>query len=439
MKGTPSPRIIYPQLQRVAELASEAPTMVMTTLAHYVNAELLKEAYRLIRKDGAVGIDGMSAAEYEVNLDENLDDLLRRCKTGQYRAPAVRRVYIPKADGTQRPIGIPTIEDKVLQRAIAMVLESVYEQDFLDCSYGFRPGRSAHQAVQVLWEGLMKMGGGTVIEVDIEDFFGTLDHKHLNDFLDQRIRDGVLRRTIGKWLHAGIMEDGQRITTDKGSPQGGNISPVLANIYLHNVLDIWFTEEVVPRLKGRAFLVRYADDTVCVCEREDDASRIMEVLPKRFSRYGMKLHATKTRKISFQSPSRGNGSGQTPGTFDFLGFTHYWGKSRQGKWVVKRKTAKDRLRKSVHAISEWCQHHRHEKVAVQAQMLRRKLQGHYGYYGITSNGRSLNSFYRGVCKAWYRGLRRRSQTRHLTWGSMNVLLLKHPLPQPRIVHSTYRP
>lgn len=224
MAGTSRPKIIYPELQRVATLASEAPTMVLTTLAHHIDADLLREAYRLIRKDGAAGIDGMSAADYEVRLEHNLEDLLRRFKAGQYRAPAVRRVYIPKAGGKRRPIGIPTIEDKVLQKAVSMVMESVYEQDFLECSYGFRPGRSAHQALEAPWKGLMGMGGGVVIEVDIEDFFGTLGRQHMEAFLDQRIRDGVIRRTIGKWFNAGVMEDGHHSRPERGTPQGGNIS-----------------------------------------------------------------------------------------------------------------------------------------------------------------------------------------------------------------------
>jgi len=438
MAGTSRPRIIYPQLQRVATLASEAPTMVMTTLAHHIDSDLLREAYRLIRKDGAAGIDGVTAADYEVNLEDNLDDLLRRFKTGQYRAPAVRRVYIPKAGGKRRPIGIPTLEDKVLQKAVSMVMESVYEQDFMECSYGFRPGRSAHQALDALWKGLMGMGGGVVIEVDIEDFFGTLDRHHLETFLDQRIRDGVIRRTIGKWFNAGVMEDGHHSKPEKGTPQGGNISPILANVYLHHVLDVWFAQEVLPRLRGKAFLVRYADDCVIVCEREDDASKIMAVLPKRCGKYGLQLHHDKTRMLTFRPPSLGSGSGVRPGTFDFLGFTHHWGQSRQGRWVVKRRTAKDRLAQSVKAISEWCRLHRHDPVKTQAHELGRKLRGHYGYYGITGNARALSNFHHQVCRKWYGWLRRRSQQRTLTWEQFHRLRLRHPLPPPRVVHSVFR-
>lgn len=284
----------------------------------------------------------------------------------------------------------------------------------------------------------MKMGGGTVIEVDIEDFFGTLDHHQLNDFLDQRIRDGNIRRAIGKWLNAGVMEDGKHIRSDKGTPQGGNVSPCLANIYLHHVMDVWFTKEVLPHLKGKAFLVRYADDCVCVCEREDDASRLMEVLPKRFGKYGMKLHPTKTRKITFRPPTQESGAGKQPATFDFLGFTHYWGKSRQGKWIVKRRTAKDRLRRSVKAISLWCRIHRHDKMASQAHDLAKKLYGHYSYYGITGNAACLESFRLQVGLTWYKWLRRRAQKRTLSWERFNEMLIRYPLPSPRIVHSVFR-
>lgn len=235
--------------------------MVFTTLAHHIDLELLHEAYRKTRKDGAPGIDGQTATEYAADLEGNLRSLLDRFKSGTYRAPPVRRVYIPKADGkTQRPIGIPTFEDKVLQRAVTMVLEAVYEQDFLDCSYGFRPNRSAHQAIEALWRGLMDMGGGVVIEVDIKSYFDTIEHQHLRDFLDKRVRDGVLRRAIDKWLKAGVLEEGSVHRVEEGTPQGGVVSPLLANIYLHEVLDTWFAAVVVPRLRAKGFMIRYADD-----------------------------------------------------------------------------------------------------------------------------------------------------------------------------------
>lgn len=278
MQGTPSPANVSTKLQGIAELARKAPDLAFTTLAHHIDLELLQEAYRRTRKDGATGIDGQTATEYAANLQENLQSLLNRFKSGTYRAPPVRRVHIPKADGkTLRPIGIPTFEDKVLQRAVTMVLEAIYEQDFLDCSYGFRPNRSAHQALEALWRGLMDMGGGVVIEVDIKNYFDTVEHGHLRSFLDRRVRDGVLRRAIDKWLKAGVFEESSMHRADEGTPQGGVVSPLLSNIYLHEVLDTWFASDVVPRLQGRAFMVRYADDVVIVLAIEDDARRVMEV------------------------------------------------------------------------------------------------------------------------------------------------------------------
>ena len=262
----------------------------------------MREAYRRIRKDAAAGVDGVTAAQYEADLEANLSGLLERFKSGRYRAPAVRRVHLEKPGTSKtRPIGIPTLEDKILQRAVLMVLEPVYEQDFLDCSYGFRPGRGAHQALQSLWEGLMEFGGGWVIDLDIEDFFGSVEWGHLRSFLDQRVQDGVIRRAIGKWLNAGVMEAGELSYPQRGTPQGGVVSPTLSNVYLHEVLDQWFEHEVKPRLRGRAFEVRYADDAVLVFEHEDDARRVLGVLAKRLEKYGLRLHRDKTRMVELQS------------------------------------------------------------------------------------------------------------------------------------------
>jgi RNA-directed DNA polymerase len=261
MPGTPSPDPISTRQQRIALLARQSPQAALTTLAHHIDIDWLNEAYRRTRKDGAVGVDGQTAEDYAVDLEANLRSLLDRAKSGRYQAPPVRRVHIPKGTGSEtRPIGIPTFEDKVLQRAVTMVLEAIYEQDFLDCSYGFRPGRSAHQALDALWHRLMEVKGGCVLEIDIRKFFDTLDHRHLQAILRQRVRDGVLLRLIGKWLNAGVLEEGCVTHLEAGSPQGGVISPALANAYLHEVLDTWFEQTVKPRLKGRASLIRYADD-----------------------------------------------------------------------------------------------------------------------------------------------------------------------------------
>jgi len=438
MAGTQGLDSISLRLQRIAELARRRPQEALTTLAQHIDLDLLLEAYRRTRKDGAVGVDGLTAETYTENLEGNLRALLERAKSGTYRAPPVRRVHIPKAGGAKtRPIGIPTFEDKVLQRAVAMVLGAVYEPSFRDGSYGFRPGRSAHQALQVLWKGLMDMGGGWVLELDIERFFDTLDHRRLREILRQRVRDGVLLRLIGKWLRAGVLEDGRLMHPEAGTPQGGVISPLLANVFLDEVLDGWFEDVVRPRLRGRSFLVRYADDAVLVFEREEDARRVFEVLPKRFAKYGLSLHPEKTRLVAFGRPRR-RGGGPRPETFDYLGFTHYWGRSRRGFPAVLRKTARDRFTRSLRAVSQWCRRHRHLPVAEQHRALGQKLRGHYAYYGITGNAPALLRFYRAAERVWRQWLDRRSHRARMSWDRFWRMKVRYPLPSPRVVHSVYR-
>lgn len=428
---------VFTKLERVAKQAREAPELRFRTLAHHIDVDWLKEAYRRTRKDGAVGVDEQSAQEYAVNLEENLRSLLDRAKSGTYRAPPVKRAYVPKGDGEQRPIGIPAFEDKVLQRAVVMVLEAVYEQDFLDCSYGFRPGRSAHQALADLQREAVWTAGGWVLEVDIRKFFDTLDHGKLREILRLRVLDGVLLRLIGKWLHAGVLEAGSVSYPDKGTPQGGVISPILANIYLHEVLDRWFERDVKPRLKSKALLVRYADDAVFLFADETDARRVFAVLGKRLGKYGLALHPNKTQLVNFrrpdrQSPPQGGGAVSRPGTFNLLGFTHYWGKSRRGKWVVKRRTAKDRFTRSLKRVADWCQQHRHHEVRWQWQMLGKKLRGHFGYYGIIGNYEALARFRHEVIGVWRKWLDRRSQRARMSWEKMHRLLERYRLPLPTI-------
>jgi group II intron reverse transcriptase/maturase len=411
--------------------------VALTTLAHHIDIDWMHEAYRRTRKDGAVGVDGQTAQDYAADLEGNLRSLLDRAKSGRYQAPPVRRVHIPKGTGPEtRPIGIPTFEDKILQRAVAMILESVYEQDFLDCSYGFRPGRSAHQALDALRHRLMEVGGGWVLEIDIRKFFDTLDHRHLHAILRRRVRDGVLLRLIGKWLKAGVLEDGCVTHPEAGSPQGGVISPALANAYLHEVLDTWFERTVKPRLKGRASLIRYADDAVLVFAREDDARRVLDVLPKRFGKYGLTLHPEKTRLVPFQRPRpaarAGDPRGERPGTFDFLGFTHHWGRTRQGGWAVTRKTAKGRFCRSLKAVSEWCRAHRHLPLKEQWAALTAKLRGHYAYYGITGNFASLRTFRFRVRSVWHKWLSRRSTKARIPWERFGELERRYPLPPARL-------
>lgn len=407
--------------------------MVLTTLAHHIDEEFLREAYKRTRKDGTVGVDGQTAAMYAADLDENLKKLLNQFKSGAYKAPPVLRIEIPKGDGKTRPIGIPSFEDKVLQRAVIMVLEAIYEQDFLDCSYGFRPGRSAHQVLERLWKGLMRMNGGWVLEVDIKDFFGSLDHGHLRSFLNQRVRDGVIRRTIDKWLAAGVLKEGQLLRSEMGSPQGGVVSPMMSNIYLHEVMDKWFETIVKPRLRGEAFMTRFADDIVCVFANEGDARKVYDVLPKRFAKYGLELHETKTRLVNFRPPS--GKSGANPECFDLLGFTHRWGRSRKGFAIVQRRTSKERLKRAIKRIYEWCKSNRHKPLKEQHQQLVLKLRGHYGYYGITGNYKQLSNFHYQTILNWFKWLRRRSQKAAVNWQRFNAIYRVYPLPTPRLVRS----
>lgn len=435
MAETQGSTTVSTKLERIAKLAKDRPNVALTTLAHHIDLDWLREAYRRTRKDGATGVDGQGAEAYVEHLEDNLRRLLDRAKDGSYRAPPVRRVHIPKGDGSQtRPIGIPTFEDKVLQRAVTMLLEAVYEQSFHDFSFGFRPARSAHQALEALRDATMAMRGGWIVEVDIKKFFDTIDHARLREILHQRVRDGVLLRLIGKWLNAGVLEGTTLEYPDEGTPQGGVISPLLANIYLHEVLDEWFVRDVRPRLRGQATLVRYADDFVFIFERQDDAMRILDVLPERFGKYGLELHPDKTRMVEFNRPSRDvdNDDNDGPGTFDLLGFTHYWAKSRNGNNVVKRKTAKDRFRRALRQIYEWCRINRHRPVAEQHATLKKKLEGHYRYYGLPTNAPALTALRRRTVSAWRKWLSRRSQKARLTVAAMNELLARYPLPDPRI-------
>lgn len=422
------------KLERIAKLAKDKPGVRLLTLAHHIDGNWLREAYRRTRKDGARGVDGQGAEQYAAQLEDNLQSLLDRAKSGRYRAPPVRRVHIPKGDGSDtRPIGIPTFEDKVLQRAVAMVIGEVYEQEFHDFSYGFRPGRSALQAVEAVQNAAWRMGGGWLVEVDIKKFFDTVAHVHLREILSQRIGDGVLLRLIGKWLNAGVVEGPTLSYPDEGTPQGGVISPLLANIYLHTVLDEWFVRDIQPALEGKAEMVRYADDLVVLFESKWDAERFLAVLPKRFGKYGLTLHPDKTRMVSFQRPDHVVNDEDRPGTFDFLGFTHHWAVSRKGNWIVKQRTAKDRFRRALRRLRTWCRWHRHDPVKEQHRTLTEKLNGHYAYYGITSNFAQISRFFYRAHFVWQAALARRSQ-RGMPWRTMEKLLERYPLPAPRIVH-----
>ncbi len=433
MRDTQKSKLISTQLRQIAEQARQHPDRVFTSLAHLMAVDFLREAYRRVRKDGAPGLSGVTAKDYAKNLDKNLEDLYRRLKGRVYSAPAIKRVWIDKEKGKKRPIGITEFEDKVAQKAVAMLLSAVYEQDFYKFSYGFRESCSAHQAIKEIRDNCMFQGIGWIVDADITGFFDNLDKAWLRRFIKQRVNDGGLLRLIGKWLNAGVVEGDVISYSDKGTPQGGTISPVLANIYLHHVLDGWFEQEVKPRMKGYCFIVRFADDFVIGCQHEEDARRIMEVLPKRFEKHGLTVHPEKTKLISFGRPGQEARRGDN--TFDFLGFTHYWAKSLRGNWVIKRKTAAKKVRKTIMAMWQWCRENRHMELVEQYWILSSKLRGHFQYFGIRCNMRAMEAVLHHTLRAWKYWLNRRSRKKAMNWEKFEKLLEISPLPMPRIVHN----
>lgn len=434
MGDTSRSQTISTKLRKIADQAADYPDMRFSTLAHHIDADLLFEAYRLTRKNGAAGVDKVTTAAYEVSLEENLKDLHERLRTGRYQAQPVKRVYIDKEDGKKRPIGIPSLEDKIVQRSVVMLLTPIYEGMFHDFSFGFRPGRNPHQALGIISESCWRLKAGWIVDADVSGFFDNMDHGVLRDFIRRRVNDGGILRLIGKWLNAGVMEEGICAQTEKGVPQGGVVSPLLSNIFLHYVLDEWFVRDVLPRMKGRCFMVRFADDFVIGCEREEDARLIMEVLPKRFNRYGLSVHPEKTKLVDFTRPARNTRKGKGNGTFDFLGFTHYWAKSRRGNWVIKRKTVRKRRNRFVKAIWDWCRSNRHLPVPVQHKKLCQKLRGYYQYHGIRFNYETLGLVNFLAGRAWRHWLNRRSRKGPMNWATYFKFLAKYPLPKPRILH-----
>ena len=425
--------------RRIEMVAQRHPHEPLTALNQHLDLNWMHEAYRRVRKDAAPGVDGQTVAGYGEHLTENLRDLLARAKSGRYQAPPVKRAYVPKNEKEDRPIGLPTTEDKILQRAVVMLLEPIYEREFLPFSFGFRPGRSAHQAIKYLYEQSHAQKVAWVLEVDLRKFFDTVGHEHVRELVGRRVQDGVITRLIGKWLKAGVWEDGKVSYPQEGTPQGGVVSPILSNIYLHEVLDKWFVEMVQPRCRGHTFMVRFADDFIMGFEHLEDAQKVMRVIDKRFARFGLKVNAEKTRLVPFKRPPlQGGDSPGGPGTFDFLGFTLYWGKTRRGSYVVKPKTAGKRFRRALDSIGQWCRENRHLGLREQWDALNAKLRGHDAYYAISYNSRMLQKLRGEVERVWLKWLNRRNRGRAMDWERFAALLQTLPLAPPRIVHSLWQ-
>jgi RNA-directed DNA polymerase len=432
MSGAQTSTNLSPKLMKVAERAKRRPEARLLALAYLMDEELLKEAFGRIRKDAAVGVDGVNKEQYGAHLDDNIRGLHTRMKEGRYRHQPIRRVHIPKAPGKTRPIGISTIEDKIVQNALMMVLEAIYEQDFLDCSYGFRPGRSAHDALRTLNAACMRGEVNVVLEADIESFFDSIDRKKLMEMLRQRVNDESFMRLVGKCLHLGVLDGEDYTEPDVGTAQGSVLSPMLGNIYLHHVLDVWLDREVKPRLRGKTCLVRYADDLVIGFERPEEAEMVMAMLRQRMAEYGLRLHPEKTRLVPFKRPSSRQDGGKGPGTFDFLGFTLLWRKTQKGHWGQNLKTRKARLQRAKLALNDFCRRHRHEPVKEQHASLCRRISGHINYFGVNGNLDCITRLVRAAERIWYRWLRRRSNRTRLNWQRFGDLLRAFPLPCPSI-------
>lgn len=432
MEATAMVSNMSPQLLEVRERAKRDPHKRFMSLAHLIDEAALRRAYDGIRKDAAVGVDGITKEQYGQDLEVKLRNLHQRMRSKTWRHQPIRRVHIPKEQGKTRPIGISSIEDKVVQEAVREVLEAVYEPVFLDVSYGFRPGRSAHDALRALNRVLYRGDVNWILEADIVSFFDSIDRKMLMEMLQERVADGSLLRLVGKCLHVGILDGAEYSEPDTGTVQGSVLSPLLGNVYLHHVLDRWFERDVHPRMRGKAYLVRYADDFAIGFEREDDAKRVMAILGRRFERYGLRLHPDKTRLLPFARPPSGQAGGKGPATFDLLGFTVYWRKTRQGWWAPAFKTRKARLRRAILAVADWCRRHRHLPVKQQHAALVRRIRGHCNYFGVNGNSRSLGMLLFHARRAWRKWLSRRSQRAYLNWARFTDLLRDFPLPEPTI-------
>lgn len=429
--GAPSP------LERIREVAQRDRKQRFTALLHHVyDVNRLRTAYLALKRDAAAGIDGETWQHYGEALETNLKDLSGRLMRGAYRAKPVRRAYIPKADGRQRPLGVPTLEDKIVQRAVVEVLNAIYETDFLGFSYGFRPGRSPHHALDALSVGLDTKKVNWVLDADIRGFFDTLDHGWLVRFLEHRVGDRRVIRLIQKWLAAGVLEEGRRTVSEVGTVQGGSVSPLLANLYLHYVFDLWVQRWRTTQARGEVVVVRFADDFVVGFQHRGEAEHFLADLRERFTRFGLTLHPDKTRLIEFgrfaADNRQGRGDGK-PETFNFLGFTHCCATTRTGRFTVLRQTMRTRWQAKLRAVKIELRRRLHHPLPEQGAYLRAVVLGHNQYYGVPSNGPALSTFREALAQVWWRVLRRRSQGNHLTWSRMGHYVTRW-LPTPRICH-----
>ena len=428
------------ELASLTQRARRSPKYKFISLAYLLTKDFLLSCFLELKRDKAPGVDGVTVKEYEVNLRENVEGLVERLKANRYRPQPVRRVFIPKANGERRPLGIPALEDKIVQMGIKKLLEAIFEVDFRDVSYGFRPNRNCHQALDGLDKEIMTKPVNYVVEVDIEKFFDTVDHRWMMECLRQRVRDSRLLRIIARFLRSGVLEEGKYLETERGTPQGGILSPLLANIYLHYILDLWCEKKVQPKLRGYACLIRYAVDFGVVFQAGVEAKRFVEELEGRFAKFGLKIREDKTRVIEFgryvwEKAQRG---GKKVASFDFLGFTHYCGKTRRGKFKLGRKTSRKRFWQKVRETNLWLKRVRN-LVELQEwwKVLGRKLRGHYHYYGVSGNMAGIRAFQVEVAKRAFKWINRRSQKRSYTLQQYSRFKRYNPLPEPKIYHLTY--
>ena len=427
-------RVAFPAgLARVNEAAHRSRQTRFTALLHHVDIEALLRSFRRQRRRAATGIDGVTVEEYARNLESNIRDLCDRVHSGRYRPQALRRTHLPKPDGGLRPIGVLVLEDKIVQGAVAEVLSAVYEADFIGFSYGFRPGRSPHGALKALERALITRKINWVLDADIRSFFDSVDHEWMLRMVAHRIADPRILELIKRWLRAGILEDGEWMETESGTPQGAGISPLLANIFLHYVFDLWVAKWRRGQARGDMIVIRYADDTLLGFEHEKDAIRMLSELSERLGKFGLRLHEEKTRLIEFgryAAERRAKRGERRPETFDFLGFTHCSSRSKDGRFIIRKKTQRKRLVRKLKELRIEAKRRRHWLMGKQQKWLAAVLRGHYAYYGLPGNFRALSLFAYEVRKLWFCALSRRSQKSRMTWERFNRLLSVFPLPSP---------